>query len=301
MARGLGGLPTQAGGRPLLFVGNHTTLALDMGVMIEELIRQRGLLVRGLAHPIIFSGSSRGGGNGDEGGEGGDAAAADPSSRGRPSTSPSGFEAFMTEYGAVPVGGRNFHRLLATGQAVLLYPGGVREAYKKRGEAYQLFWPDGRDEFVRMAAKHGGVIVPFACVGPEDSLTLVADADELGRLPLVGPAIDARARAGAGRVRPARLGVSADAALDDGRFMAPLVLPGPPDRMYFAFREPIPLAPALVRDRAAAAGVYAHVKAEVEAAIGWLQDGRERDAYRRPGPRLAYEAVTGRAAPSFEA
>ena len=32
---------------------------------IEELIRQRGLLVRGLAHPIIFSGSSRGGGNGD--------------------------------------------------------------------------------------------------------------------------------------------------------------------------------------------------------------------------------------------
>jgi len=174
----------------------------------------------------------------------------------------------MTEYGAVPVSGRNFHRLLSTGQAVLLYPGGVREAYKKRGEAYQLFWVEGRDEFVRMAAKHGAVVVPFGCVGPEDSLSLIADADELARLPFVGPAIDARARSAAGRVRPARVGVSAD--------------------------------PALVRDRPAAGEVYKHVKAEVEGAITWLQERRERDAYRRARVRIPYEAVSGRAAPSFE-
>ncbi len=326
MVRGLAGLPTQAQGRPLLFVGNHTTLALDMGVMVEELIRERGLLVRGLAHPVIFSSQGRGGGVTDGAGDGqesspssasaspvggaaaagrrpaGAGGAASPPASPLPARQPSsnGFEAFMTEYGAVPVSGRNFHRLLSTGQAVLLYPGGVREAYKKRGEAYQLFWVEGRDEFVRMAAKHGAVVVPFGCVGPEDSLSLIADADELARLPFVGPAIDARARSAAGRVRPARVGVSADPALDDGRFLAPLVLPGIPDRMYFAFREPIALDPALVRDRPAAGEVYKHVKAEVEGAITWLQEVRERDAYRRARVRIPYEAVSGRAAPSFE-
>ena len=34
---------------------------------------------------------------------------------------------FMTTFGAVPVGGRNFFRLLQNGEAVLLFPGGVRE------------------------------------------------------------------------------------------------------------------------------------------------------------------------------
>ena len=33
----------------------------------------------------------------------------------------------MTTFGAVPVGGRNFFRLLQNGEAVLLFPGGVRE------------------------------------------------------------------------------------------------------------------------------------------------------------------------------
>ena len=51
------------------------------------------------------------------------------------------FRAFMSEFGAVPVSGRNFIRLLQNGEAVLLFPGGVREAYRRRGEEYQLFWP----------------------------------------------------------------------------------------------------------------------------------------------------------------
>lgn len=33
----------------------------------------------------------------------------------------------MTTFGAVPVGGRNFFRLMQNGEAVLLFPGGVRE------------------------------------------------------------------------------------------------------------------------------------------------------------------------------
>ncbi len=37
------------------------------------------------------------------------------------------FKNLMTTFGAVPVGGRNFFRLLQNGEAVLLFPGGVRE------------------------------------------------------------------------------------------------------------------------------------------------------------------------------
>ena len=33
----------------------------------------------------------------------------------------------MTTFGAVPVGGRNVFRLMQNGEAVLLFPGGVRE------------------------------------------------------------------------------------------------------------------------------------------------------------------------------
>lgn len=33
----------------------------------------------------------------------------------------------MSTFGAVPVGGRNFFRLLQNKEAVLLFPGGVRE------------------------------------------------------------------------------------------------------------------------------------------------------------------------------
>ena len=38
-----------------------------------------------------------------------------------------GFRELMTTFGAVKVGGRNFFRLLQNGEAVLLFPGGVRE------------------------------------------------------------------------------------------------------------------------------------------------------------------------------
>ena len=50
--RGLSGVPQN---RPILFVGNHQTYALDVGPMVEALIRERGILPRGLAHPAIWA------------------------------------------------------------------------------------------------------------------------------------------------------------------------------------------------------------------------------------------------------
>ena len=231
--------------------------------------------MRGLAHPAIFSSSRSSGGGG----------------RGVGS-----FEAMLTEWGAVPVGPRNFHRLLSAGESVLLFPGGAREAAKLKGEAYKLFWPD-REEFVRFAARFGATIVPFAAVGCEDSLRLVLDASELAALPLIGPALTARAR---GSTPPARRGVSANASLETD-FLLPLAVPsGPPDRMYFKFGAPIKLDPSLASDRAAANAIYRDVKAEVEAGIAWLRAERARDPYRGGAVRLPYEAVAGgRQAPTF--
>lgn len=53
---GLAGVPN---GRPMLLVGNHQTFALDLGLFVEQIVRERGFLPRGLAHPAIFSVSIR--------------------------------------------------------------------------------------------------------------------------------------------------------------------------------------------------------------------------------------------------
>ena len=50
--QGLAHLPDP--GRPVLYVGNHQTLALDIGVFIEDVLRERSILLRGLAHPAVF-------------------------------------------------------------------------------------------------------------------------------------------------------------------------------------------------------------------------------------------------------
>lgn len=51
MQEGCGGIPLD---RPLLLVSNHQTFALDIGPLVEGLLRQTGLLTRGLTHPAVF-------------------------------------------------------------------------------------------------------------------------------------------------------------------------------------------------------------------------------------------------------
>ena len=59
------------------------------------------------------------------------------------------------------------------------------QAFKGKGEKYKLKWPE-RSEFIRMAAKFGATIVPFAGIGVEDSISIVADASEIQRIPIYG-------------------------------------------------------------------------------------------------------------------
>ena len=67
------------------------------------------------------------------------------------------------------------------------------QAYKGKGQEYKLFWPK-RPEFVRMAARYGATIVPFAGVGAEEGFDMLLDSEELRRLPVVGPMLEERSR-----------------------------------------------------------------------------------------------------------
>lgn len=315
-AIGLGNVPLPGDSghdRPVVFVGNHQSLALDMGIFVEEVLKEREAMLRGLAHPAIFqrragkneSENSNGATNDNSnngGGGGGQLADAMPwvinSFRNQGSNSgstndSSSFRTFLEEFGATPVGGKSFGRLLANKEAILLYPGGVSEAYRKKNQEYQLFWPTERSEFVRMCAKYNAIIVPFAGVGVDDSLEMLLDASELKELPFVGEWVASAAR----NAPQARLGGEED-------FISPLAVPRlPPNRLYFLFGQPIETSADMVKDRERVDAVYAEVKSAVETQIAYLLAKRETDPYADFRTRILYENrlfAENRKAPSFE-
>lgn len=358
---GLGNIPNPGSG-PVLYVGNHQTLALDLGVLCEELLSKREIMLRGLAHPVIFaqatgdtnssssSSRSRSGassssisnssGNGSTGGglspfdvipafgqlfsgrglggffpaSGGNSSSSDPFSTGgsgsgsnsenggrRPADGRQAFADFMVEFGAVPVSGRNLIRLLQNGENVLLFPGGVREAYRRKNEEYQLFWPQ-RAEFVRMAAKYGATIVPFAAVGVDDSLEIILDGEELKKTPILGQMVSSRAAG----LPQARRGVSAAGSGTNGEeeqesFISPLALPKlPPRRMYFLFQKPIITSSEDLEDRVRCEELYNEVKGQVRGGLDYLLSKRKEDPYEDFGKRVVYEATRmGQQAPTF--
>lgn len=307
--QGLGGIPTT---RPLLLIGNHQLFAADMYPMIQEFVQELGVLPRGLAHPVVFAGPDVLAEAGAQGGMAGGNRNPEDNQAGAMQ-----FGSLLSTYGAVPVSGRNMHKLLEQGEMVLLYPGGAREAVKRRGEAYKLIWPE-RAEFVRMAAKFGATIVPFAAIGADEAVTTHINGDELERLQKLLPQPpqlpfdlpflprqqkqELSAEERRARIPRARKGVNAMEE-DLEAFMSPGIFTfNPPQRTYFIFRQAIPTSPALGADREACHTLYKKVKSEVEDGMGYLLRKRETDPYKNLLPRLAYEASWGfnRKAPSFE-
>ena len=59
VVQGIDAVPLGTKGAPVLLVGNHQTLAPDLGFLVQEFIRERGTLIRGLAHPVVAGGGSR--------------------------------------------------------------------------------------------------------------------------------------------------------------------------------------------------------------------------------------------------
>ncbi|GIL71022.1 hypothetical protein Vretimale_4099 [Volvox reticuliferus] len=282
---GLEALPRPGSG-PVLFVGNHQLLASDMPLMVEEFIKARGQLLRGLAHPVALGMTKT------------------DASPGRSTSGPdprvtasegSRFGHYLETFGAVPVSGRNLYQLLRQGEAVLLYPGGVREALKLRNEQYKLVWPR-RAEFVRMACRLGATLVPFAAVGAEDSVELLLDRKDLMAVPGLGDWLRQQQK---GMVM-ARRGVTVSEDVDES-FVFPLVAPKSPARFYYLFGAPIRTDPRFAEDRDAVSQLYGQVQSEVERCLEYLIRKRDQDPYKDLLPRLLYEASWGgrRQAPTF--
>jgi len=155
-------------------------------------------------------------------------------------------------------------------------------------------------DFVKIAARFNAVIVPFGAVGAADTASIALDASELAKAPF---GLGERMRSGTDAVPAARRGMwkrgEEDYAAES--FAFPLVVPNPrgPDRFYFKFGEPFDTADLDPKDSAAMDDAYAKVKASVEDSIAFCLTGREKDPFRAVAPRLLYEKVNGKQAPTF--
>lgn len=270
IVKGLTGIPQHG---PVLLVGNHMLMGLELIPLVGEFLRQRNIFVRGIAHPTLFSKRS------DEG------------------LHEENQIDDVRLFGAVPVSAKNLFRLLSTKSFTLLYPGGAREALHRKGEQYQLFWPE-RSEFVRMAARFGATIIPFGAVGEDDIAEVFLDYNDLKKIPYIDNWIKQLNR----DVQNIRSDMPGEVANQEVHI--PGIAPKIPGRIYYLFGKPIATAGREIelKDKEKAHSLYLHVKGEVEAAMGYLQEKRKEDPYRQIVPRVLFEATWNftRQAPTFE-
>lgn len=280
--RGLSHVPSTK--KPLLFVGNHQLFGQDLGLIATELLEERGIFPRGLAHPIVFDGFAGGG----------DEQAVRKQRRRWEFNEDSQFEAdLFTMFGAVKVSPRNFYRLLQTNQTVLLFPGGVKEALHGKGEEYQLFWPEKTD-FIRLAAKFNATIVPLSAIGAADSADILLDASELLKLPFgIGDSLN--------NFSSSATSARYDAASEDEIFIPPLAVPKQfPARHYFLFGKAFDTSALDPKNQDACRDVYKAIQEEVKDDIKALLEARKDDPYAFDGVRrTSYRRVFGKDPPTF--
>lgn len=258
IVRGLSGVPDEG---PVLLVGNHMLVGLELVPLVEEFLREKKIMVRGIAHPSLFS-------------EG--------------ENKEFSFTDNLRVYGALPVSPSNLFKLFSTKSHVLLYPGGAREALHRKGEEYKLFWSD-EPEFVRMAARFGATIVPFGVVGEDDMAELVLDYDDLMKIPFLSDQIRRdNERSKSINVRAGMKGEAANQAL-----YIPGLLPKVPGRLYYLFGKPIHTKGMkdTLKDKERARELYLLIKSEVEASISYLLEKRKEDPYRSILDRTVYRSL----------
>ncbi|CAL5330389.1 unnamed protein product [Camellia sinensis] len=300
IVRGLSGVPNEG---PVLLVGYHMLLGFELGPLVEEFLMEKNVMIRGMTHPALFTHRAE--------------------SRSHEFT----YLDLLKVFGALPVTPSNLFKLFSAKSHVLLYPGGAREALHRKGETYKLFWPD-QPEFVRMAARFGATIVPFATVGEDDiaealvlgSLRfklsypfvrhlifygapslfngLVVDYDDLMRIPVVNDYLREFNRDGV------RLRTEMEGEIAKQDFYFPGLLPKIPGRFYYLFGKPIQTKgkEAMLKDRENAKELYLQIKSEVERNIAFLIKKREEDPYRGIIERSIYQATSGpiQNIPTFE-
>ncbi|XP_019059264.1 PREDICTED: acyltransferase-like protein At3g26840, chloroplastic isoform X2 [Tarenaya hassleriana] len=261
LVRGLEGLPSEG---PVLYVGYHMLLGFELYPLVIQILKERNILLRGMAHPLMFRGK-------------------------RASMLPE-LQAFDTIrlMGSVPVSHFNFYKLLQSKSHVLMYPGGAREALHRKGEEYKLFWPE-HPEFVRTASRFGAKIVPFGVVGEDDLCEVVLDYNDQMKMPFLKDLIKELSN------NTVRVRGDEGGELGNQDLYFPAMVPKIPGRFYYYFGKPIETAgkEEELRDKEKAQELYFHVKSEVENYMSYLKTKRESDPYRNLMSRLLYQASHG--------
>ena len=293
-----GSSSTTTANRPLLLVGNHQLLAVDLGLLLTELYQQQGWLPRGLAHPVSFTPTSN-------------EFAAELLGRTPGLTGPNrnaGPTAAFQTFGAVQVSPRNYYRLMQTGQPTMLFPGGAREALTGGRSDYPLFWPDKTD-FVRTAVKFNATIVPFSAVGMAESAQLVLTYEQLQRVPFLANALanattsptdnkDDETGSGTSASRRRRMSARMDAT-NETDLQADLVLPTLPARNYFLFGPAMDTSAIDHKDLNACQTLYDQLQEQVRTGLDDLLEARKDDPFANTPRRVLYEQVWGKQAPTF--
>ncbi|WOL16464.1 hypothetical protein Cni_G25251 [Canna indica] len=269
IVRGLSGVPDKG---PVLLVGNHMLVGLDLLPIYENFFKEKKVVLRGMGHPFLFSKINE-----------------------KPRKEISFTDAFSV-FGGLPVTPLNIYRLFSMGSFILLYPGGAREALHHKGEEHKVIWPN-QPEFVRMAARFGATIVPFGVVGEDDLLELVLDYNDMRNIPFVNDWLKNMNQ------DVVKLRSDADDEVSNQQLFVPVFLPKIPGRLYYLFGKPIETQGMdIVNDKKKVTDVYLRVKSEVEGIISYLKRKREEDPYRNIIQRTAYQASLGNLAevPTFE-
>jgi 1-acyl-sn-glycerol-3-phosphate acyltransferase len=87
---------------------------------------------------------------------------------------------FLRKYGVVAASPENADRALASGAALLVYPGGDHEVHRPSWERNEVNF-DGRRGFVRLALEHGVPIVPVVSIGGQETALFLTRGEGLAR------------------------------------------------------------------------------------------------------------------------
>jgi 1-acyl-sn-glycerol-3-phosphate acyltransferase len=233
---GLENVPTE---RPVFFAGNHTVFGLlDVPLLVLGLWKRLGIFPRPLGDHLHFR--------------------------------LPGWRDLLRLFGTVEGTPENCRALMSAEESILVFPGGAREVFKRKGEKYRLLW-EGRTGFARLAIEYGYPIVPVAAVGAEECYDIVLDAGDILRF-----------------LPPLR-------RLPRSEEMPPLVrgiglsmLPRP-QRFYFHFGQRIETRylRGQERNERVCLALREQVGAAVEVGIAHLLSAREHDPERALLPRLA--------------
>ncbi|XP_017247512.2 phytyl ester synthase 1, chloroplastic-like [Daucus carota subsp. sativus] len=260
IVRGLAGIPSKG---PVILTGNHMMLGLELLPLGSRFWIDHDIHLRAIAHPFMFKKLQEN------------------------MLDLSVFD-FIRVMGAVPVSPTNLYRLLSLNSHVLLYPGGLREAFHRKGEEYKLFWPE-QSEVIRMAARFGAKIIPFGVVGEDDVSQLLLDYDDQIKIPFLRSYYKEFNES----FRKLRTDSPGEIANQD--LHLPILVPKVPGRFYFLFGKPIETEGRKqeLRSKEKSDEVYLEVKSEVENCLAYLKEKRKKDPYRSILARQVYQAIHG--------